>query len=143
VEACKELQNPNRTITNALVRFRIKVLDGCLRATKAVNNRCQDALSVMRRACKTLPKSRLQPVLDHADNVDESLSQLQKAARPSCWRSRCRLSTMLPKTSLPRWRRPSETCAGSQRSQVKDAVAGVLIAIRLSGQQTDVREALG
>jgi hypothetical protein len=61
LDASKELHNLNRTINNAFVRFRTEVLDGCLRAAKAVSSRAQVALSATRKACETLPKVMFDP----------------------------------------------------------------------------------
>ncbi len=135
VDASKELHNLNRVISNAFVRFRTEVLDGCLRATKAVSSRCQDALSATRKACQTLPKSRSKPVLARADTVDDSLTQLQKAAQVADSPSLLEKPMQQLKNAAEDLTAEVERTERDMRHesavpQVKDAVAGVLIAIR-------------
>lgn len=135
LDASKELQMLNRAISDAFVRFRMQSLEGCKTGAHQVSNKAQTALSATRATCQSLPKAQAKPLLVATDRLDGALSQLQKAIGTAT-------STPALETHVQTLKNAAEDLAellqkaetqyrqASGVPQVKDAVTGVLVAIR-------------
>ncbi len=135
VEPSKELAVLEQSVAGALDKVRSTLsftLESSQKVASHIGSRCQKALASTRSACDTMPRQLARPVLQHSDELDDTLTQLQHASDTtqdlepplvhmlSCVRSL--ISAM--QTGEDFFRKESALL------DVRDAVASLLVAVR-------------
>jgi hypothetical protein len=76
----QELASLLQAVTAALEKVRTTTnftLDSSQKIASHVGSRCQKALASTRSSCDAMPRQLARPILQHADELDDSLTQLQ------------------------------------------------------------------